>query len=239
MLGGGSGAVYADFDGFVVAVMSAVPLMPNAVSVGSGPLPNVPAGSRVSLSGDELVLANAVVDLADAREWNAVVERNRSRTADEVVARSRSLLAAVDSTRSLSHATALMDALASCDPGGVGGAVRELLGRGAGLTPEGDDVATGAAAAVVAFAAPLGLSSPELLAAFDPPDLSNRTTKLSATLLRLAIAGEVAEPLGTILDLGASPERVVHATELLRRLGHSTGRAWCWAAAAAGTSLAG
>jgi hypothetical protein len=65
-----------------------------------------------------------------------------------------------------------------------------------------------------------------------PCDRAHRTTAISCTLLELAVAGDVAQPLGTLLDLSASPARVAPAVAQLLRLGHSTGRAYVAAVAA-------
>jgi hypothetical protein len=61
---------------------------------------------------------------------------------------------------------------------------------------------------------------------------------LSATLLELACAGYVAEPLSVLLDLAADPERCRTAAQSLRAVGHSTGRAWMRGSAIAAGVLA-
>jgi Protein of unknown function (DUF2877) len=94
----------------------------------------------------------------------------------------------------------------------------ELIGRGPGLTPEGDDHLAGAAAILAARGHRLPL----------PADLRTRTTALSATLLELAAAGYAIEPLHELFG----PEWRA-ALDRLVRLGHSTGRAYAVGAAAA------
>jgi Protein of unknown function (DUF2877) len=91
-----------------------------------------------------------------------------------------------------------------------------LLGRGPGLTPEGDDYL----AAIVAVA---GWPRDWL-----PPDLRRRTTALSATLLELATEGQVVEPLQALTG-----PRWRGALHRLLAFGHSTGRAYAVGAAAA------
>jgi len=95
-----------------------------------------------------------------------------------------------------------------------------LVGRGPGLTPEGDDLVAGAAAVLAAS----GRGS--LAAALVGTDLRRRTTALSATLLELAGTGLGPEPLQALL--AGDPA----ALDRLLRLGHSTGRAYALGAAA-------
>jgi hypothetical protein len=109
-----------------------------------------------------------------------------------------------------------------------------LLGRGPGLTPEGDDVLAGAAAAVRALGPAAGLAPRRrdaLVAALVPPDAARRTGALSATLLGLAAVGAAPEPAHRLI---AGTERGrERALADLARLGTSTGRA-----IAAGIALA-
>ncbi|HEX2504333.1 MAG TPA: DUF2877 domain-containing protein [Miltoncostaeaceae bacterium] len=109
-----------------------------------------------------------------------------------------------------------------------------LLGRGPGLTPEGDDVLAGAAAAVRALGPAAGLAPggrDALVAALVPPGVRRRTGALSATLLGLAAAGAAPEPVHRLIaGPGAGREG---ALADLSRLGASTGRA-----IAAGVALA-
>jgi hypothetical protein len=99
-----------------------------------------------------------------------------------------------------------------------------LLGRGPGLTPEGDDLLGGAAVAVRALGPAAGLA-PEaierLVRALCPADARTRTGSLSATLLGLAARGAAPEPVHRLLG-GRDPET---ALADLRRLGASTGAA--------------
>ena len=104
------------------------------------------------------------------------------------------------------------------------GAGERLLGRGPGLTPEGDDLLGGAAVAVRALGPAAGLA-PEaierLVSALCPADAGSRTGALSATLLALAARGAAPEPVHRLLG-GPDPEA---ALADLRRLGASTGAA--------------
>ncbi len=86
-----------------------------------------------------------------------------------------------------------------------------LAGRGAGLTPSGDDLLCGFAAGLVLWHG-REAEARSIVAAAAP-----RTTRLAAELLRCAARGELPEPAHTLLESG-DPEP-------LRRFGHSSGRA--------------
>ncbi len=107
-----------------------------------------------------------------------------------------------------------------------------LIGRGRGLTPEGDDILAGAAVGLRALAPSVGLDADRiarLIAALCPADTRSRTGALSATLLELAVQGAAPEPVHRLL---ASGDRETALADL-RRLGASTG-----GAIAAGITLA-
>jgi hypothetical protein len=112
----------------------------------------------------------------------------------------------------------LVRALTSRDPTGAAAAGSRLIGRGMGLTPEGDDLVCGVAAVVAASAWPEAVKG-EWLAALIGRELRRRTTALSATLLELAVRGMGPEPLQAWLAGDAS------ALARLEAIGHSTGRA--------------
>lgn len=86
----------------------------------------------------------------------------------------------------------------------------ELAGRGAGLTPDGDDLIAG-------YAAGLALLHGRSAEAADLAEATAaRTTSLSATLLRHAARGELPEPAHAYLERGSEEE--------LLAFGHSSGR---------------
>lgn len=89
--------------------------------------------------------------------------------------------------------------------------VDRLAGRGGGLTPSGDDLLAGYAAALRLYRA-LWREAESLAERAAP-----KTTRLSATLLRHAARGELPEPAHAFLERG-DPEP-------LRNFGHSSGRA--------------
>jgi Protein of unknown function (DUF2877) len=112
----------------------------------------------------------------------------------------------------------LVRAVESRDPSLAAAAGARWIGRGGGLTPEGDDLVAGVAAVVAASTWPPALRE-AWLAALVGADLGSRTTALSATLLELAVRGMGPEPLQALVAGDAS------AYDRLVALGHSTGRA--------------
>ena len=134
----------------------------------------------------------------------------------------------------------LLRAVRERDPEPAAGAVRGLLGRGPGLTPEGDDLLAAVTGTLAVLGPATGLDGPgraALVGALAPRP--GRTTALSATLLGLAARGMLAEPAGRLLDLGPAAEAAWPAAlARLERLGHGSGRAYAAGIAAAASLLA-
>lgn len=115
-------------------------------------------------------------------------------------------------------------------------APERLLGRGPGLTPEGDDVLAGAAIGVRALGPAAGLDAAavdDLARSLCPADAGARTMALSATLLRLAAGGAAPEPAHRLIAPGDRESALAD----LRRLGASTGSAIARGIALAARSL--
>ena len=188
-----------EVDGFVVVVTPpGTPWLPNGIALGPGPtvvwdpvLPALHPGAALARRGRDVLAALGPFALAGGGAAAPPA-------------------AAVDE---------LLETLRTGDPGRD--AADGLLGRGAGLTPEGDDLLAGACAVAAAAGATLAL----------PPDLRERTTALSATLLELAAAGAAPQPLHTVLDLSSGDWR--GALTALVGLGASSGRAIALGAGAA------
>ena len=136
--------------------------------------------------------------------------------------------------------TLLFRAVRERDPELAGAAAWALLGRGPGLTPEGDDLLAAVAGAVAVLGPAVGLEGggrERFLAALAP--VPGRTTGLSATLLGLAAERRLAEPAGRLLDLGPGGEAAwPGALSRLEKLGHGSGRAYAAGIAASATLLA-
>jgi hypothetical protein len=95
--------------------------------------------------------------------------------------------------------------------------VLDLVGRGDGLTPFGDDVLCGWLALHRAVGVPTPAVDDAVRRAL------HRTSTLSATLLECALAGEVADPVASYLRSLGTP-RKHQARAALESLGHSSGR---------------
>jgi Protein of unknown function (DUF2877) len=134
----------------------------------------------------------------------------------------------------------LLRAVRERDPERAAAGARELLGRGPGLTPEGDDLLAAVAGTLAVLGPATGLDGSgrdALVGALAPRP--GRTTALSATLLELAARGMLAEPAGQLLDLGPGAEAAWPAAlARLERLGHGSGRAYAAGIAAAASLLA-
>ena len=266
MLGMAAAAAYADLGGFVVAITArGVPLMPNGLAL-KQPLPQGRSprpGTRVRLSPGRLdgPGLRVVWDSSDPPGWDAAVPRPPADAASLLFARGAAILAdcgiepRAPGPRALSAALAaaglsvpaeapdalasLLASVATLDPGAAARAAGQLVGRGPGLTPEGDDLLAGAALAVAALAPSCRVPPDAVtawLAAIGASLGPDRTTALSHTLLRLALAGCGVEPVHALLDLGPSAApRWRPALHRLLRLGHSTGPAY--AAAIGATAL--
>jgi hypothetical protein len=136
--------------------------------------------------------------------------------------------------------TLLFRAVGEGDPKPAVAAVGALLGRGPGLTPEGDDLLAAVAGTLAVLGPAVGPPGPPwepLLAVLGPRP--GRTTALSATLLALALDRRLPEPAGRLLDLSPAGERAWPAALMrLERLGHGSGRAYAAGIAATASLLA-
>jgi hypothetical protein len=135
---------------------------------------------------------------------------------------------------------ALFRAVRECDPTLAAEAADLLVGRGPGLTPEGDDLVAAVTGALAVLGPVTGVEATTLaalLGALGPGP--GRTTGLSATLLELAARRRLIEPAGSLLDLAPAGEAAWPAAlRRLERLGHGSGRAYAVGIAATASVLA-
>ncbi len=120
-------------------------------------------------------------------------------------------------------------ALSTSAPAELCSAAAALLGRGPGLTPEGDDYLAGALAATRTLGSTLGDRRPLAMLDDAGPRLiataRTRTTAFSAALIRCALRGEVAEPAAALLRALAGRGDVLGTHRRLLSVGHSSGPA--------------
>ena len=252
VLGAGATAAWVEVGGFVVAVTTReVPLLPNAVALGagSGSLQGPGAAAvrvaRFRPGRADLGTLQITWDPAAPPAWDPTVPAPTD-AGPEVLARRGAALEAALAAGPDPEAAALMARLLGAvrerDPALAAGAARGLLGRGPGLTPEGDDLVAAVAGTLAVLGPAAGWDRPVLagfLAALVEPARA-RTTALSATLLELAALGQLAEPAGRLLDLSPDGEAAWPAAlARLERLGHGSGRAYAAGIAATTSLLAG
>lgn len=227
VLGVSSHALWLDAAGEVVVVTTRdATRLPNGVEIASTSearlLEVVTHGASVVIEPDALDFGGLVVDVV--RWWDPRLVLPRTTNED--------LVAAIDG---LPHsvpgldARPLASALADRSSGELIGVSMALLGRGPGLTPEGDDLLAGSLAATRTLGTALDSSSAlTMLDAAEDSLLTaaeRRTTAFSAALIRRAIHGEVAAPAGGFLRaLAGRGDIDVHHRDLLR-VGHTSGPA--------------
>jgi hypothetical protein len=251
----GGRAAYLDLDGFVVVLADArAPWLPNAIVLAAPP----PAtGGAVEVAPGRLATAgwSARWDAQRPPVWWPLVPAPGGGAA-ALAARGGAILRALGvgapepaalaaaigggaAAPGADRLTAALTALVTRECGLARRAALELVGRGDGLTPAGDDFLAGIAVTVAAAGEAAGFAAAHRaawLGALVPADLRTRTTPLSATLLELAVAGAGARPLHGLLAPGGDDWRA--ALEDLQRLGASTGRALALGAATAAVLLA-
>jgi hypothetical protein len=252
---------YVAFDDLVMAVNTrTVPLMPNGATViESDGLEAFGSGAIVRTSAEGLRAGSVEVTWKGAVPVDLAVPLNESYHARDVALRGRALLDAMNHDAAPVAAIArarsgiidgegpdavglLFTALSDGRPEAAREAARLLTGRGPGLTPDGDDLLAAVAAATRAFESPAAIdprAARRLRAALLVDDLGNRTGALSATLLRLAVEGQVIDPVRSLLDLTVERVTWLRALGRLERIGHSTGGTYALGCALAALALAG
>jgi hypothetical protein len=227
VLGASSHAVWLLAGGDVVVVSTRdATRLPNSVEVaarsGAGLLDSVARGAQVVVGSNAIELGSVGVDLV--RWWDPRPALRRASIGD-VVSAIRGLPHTVPGIDS----RPLRSALVAGSPDQLVDASAGMLGRGPGLTPEGDDVLAGALAAIRTLGAALG--SRPALAMLDASETTlvdtanDRTTAFSAALIRRAVRGEVAAPAGTFLRALAGRGDIGSSRLDLLRVGHTSGPA--------------
>ncbi len=212
---------------------------PNGMTVvpGSGQGVTWPiAGSSLLIGGGRVTSGDEVWRVA--RWWDPTVRPRRCRV-DDV----RSLLRQVGSDLVTTELEGLGAALRSGSADHITSEALALLGRGAGLTPAGDDRTLGAVAAFRHVAASTGRD--DLVGVLDRTctrigtAARSSTNRLSATLLRCGLAGQVPAPIGDLLRAITGRGSLDRAVATALEIGSTSGRAMvegviCGATAACG-----
>ena len=227
VLGLSSRAVWLSAGGDVAVVTTRdATRLPNGVEIaatsGTRLLESVAYGASVAVGPDWIHFEGLHVDLV--RWWDPLPALPHTTTDDLGVA-----------IVGLPHSVPGVDlgplgsALAGSSSNDLVDASLALLGRGPGLTPEGDDVLAGALAATRSFATALGSSpAPAMLDAAEGALIdvaTRRTTMFSAALIRCALRGEVAAPAGAFIRALAGRGDVGANHRALLRVGHTSGPA--------------
>ncbi len=207
-------------DVIVVGTRGAVRL-PNGVEV-AGPLPPTPTGLSIEFGAGRIRLGSKVLHVA--RWWwprptlPAVAPYDLARAA-----------AGMPVVVSELGELPLGRAFTELDSEFLTDVAEGLVGLGEGLTPIGDDYLAAAVAAFRLASEATGFGAGEALidsASSDIAELARiRTTSLSASLIRHAVAGNVAAPVGALMRALAGRGDVTRAVKSLERVGHTSGRA--------------
>jgi Protein of unknown function (DUF2877) len=191
VLGAGATAAWVDLGGFVLAVTTReVPLLPNAVALaaGGGVLARVGPGDATRCAPGRIELAGLTVtwDPVDPPAWDPSVPAAGPGAA-AVGRRGEAILAAAGvepgaDPRSLVRELAAVGLATATEPGGAVGlglllravldrdaglaaeAAGRLLGRGPGLTPEGDDLLAAVAGTLAVLGPAAGVGGEPLAA---------------------------------------------------------------------------
>ena len=227
VLGSSSHAVWLLVGESVIVLTTAdATRLPNGIEIGrdssSDPFDPVDHGATAQVGMNRIVLAGVTVEVArwwDARPALVAI------TAEDLARATASLPSEVPGI----DGSPLRRALGEFSTVGLLEAAARLLGRGGGLTPEGDDYLAGAIAAVATLGPAVGSGDAAAMLAGVTAPLTElaveRTTTFSAALIHHALRGEVAAPAGDLLRALAGRGDIARSHEALSRVGHSSGPA--------------
>ena len=227
VLGISSHAVWLLVDDRVIVVSTSdATRLPNGVHLASGsdqPLfDSIRHGGTADIGFGRVMLEGLSVEVK--RWWDP-----RPALAPVTAAELASAIAGLPNDVPEIDANPLATALRARSAGGILHSARSLLGKGPGLTPEGDDYLAGALAATRLLAEAMGLERIiAMIAGISVPmaRLADvRTTTFSAALIHSALRGQVAEPAGALLRALTGRGDVAAAHLGLIRVGHTSGPA--------------
>jgi len=200
--------------------------LPNGIEIPSrssdNPFEQVHHGAPIKVGFGRVMLEGLAVSVA--RWWDPRPVLHAI-TANELAANIANLpaeVADIDSDQ-------LRTALRSFSPNAVLAAARPLLGKGSGLTPEGDDYLAGAVASIRLLSQAVGQDQATRMLDTVANPLAKladaRTTTFSAALIQYALRGQVAAPAGSLMRAFAGRGDVGPSHRVLLKVGHSSGPA--------------
>ncbi len=213
-------------DRVVVIATSDATRLPNGVQLAAASqeelFGDIEHGSGVTIGSGRLMLPKLTVDVT--RWWDP--RPALPKVGPELIA---GRIAGLPDDVPDIDAGSLRRALRARSAGGILHASRSLLGKGPGLTPEGDDYLAGALSATRLLAEALGDERViAMIAGISTPlaDLAAvRTTTFSAALIQAALRGHVAEPAGMLLRAITGRGDIAASHLGLIRVGHTSGPA--------------
>lgn len=216
-------------DAVLVITDDRIVRLPNALIVHPGhtlPAPLWRPGDHIVVGGAAVVTRTAAWRVV--RWWDAQVAPVRD-DPGHVMGRARAAADLLSMLSPIDGEAPVTAALRRGDGDRVVGEAGRLIGRGVGLTPEGDDVLSGVIAGYRHIGASIG--NPDVSTVLDrvgPSVLAvarTSTTLLSYSLLRHAFAGEVAGPVGHLLRALTGRGDLPAAVEATIAIGHRSGPA--------------
>lgn len=227
VLGTASHAVWLLVDGdVIVASTRDATRLPNGIEVAADAAADafrsVYHGAPVTVGLGQILFTGLTINIVRWWDPRPALPRTSATQLSEAIADLPATVPAIDSET-------LSAALSTGSPQAILGASDSLIGRGPGLTPEGDDYLAGALSATRMLGEAMRLEDRAVMldSVADPlmRHASTRTTAFSAALIRHAIDGRVAAPAGALLRSLTGRGNVEASYRDLTRVGHTSGPA--------------
>ena len=227
VLGTASHAVWLLVDGdVIVASTRDATRLPNGVEVAADAIADtfrtVRHGAPVTVGLGQVLFEDLTIDVVRWWDPRPVLRSTSDVRLSEAIADLPTTVSEIDSEP-------LSAALSTGSHQAILAASISLIGRGPGLTPEGDDYVAGALSATRMLGEAMRREDTAVMldSIADPLMLhaSTRTTTFSAALIRHALNGRVAAPAGALLRALTGRGDVASSHRNLTRVGHTSGPA--------------
>ncbi len=227
VLGTASHAVWLLVDGdVIVASTRDATRLPNGVEVAADAIADtfrtVRHGAPVTVGLGQVLFEGLTIDVVRWWDPRPVLRPTSDARLSEAIAGLPTTVPEIDSGP-------LSAALSAGSPQTILAASISLIGRGPGLTPEGDDYLAGALSATRMLGEAMRREDTAvMLDSIAGPLMrhtSTRTTTFSAALIRHALDGRVAAPAGALLRALTGRGDVADSHQDLTRVGHTSGPA--------------